>query len=64
MTGMTHPFKLSVSRTDGSGNIYPEDAAGVTTFILADRHYEASSTWRAGAACRSTSSRAGSLARA
>ena len=33
--GMTHPFELTIARTDGSANIYLEAAAGVTTFILA-----------------------------
>ena len=33
--GMTHPFELTIARSDGSGNIYLEAAAGVTTFILA-----------------------------
>ena len=33
--GMTHPFELTIQRTDGAGNIYLEAAAGVTTFILA-----------------------------
>ena len=48
--GMTHPFALTVDRTDGSGNIYLEAAAGVTTFILAGRYFEARSKRRAGAA--------------
>jgi Cu+-exporting ATPase len=52
VTGMTHPFELTISRTDGSGNIYLEAAAGVTTFILAGRYFEASSKRRAGAALR------------
>jgi Cu+-exporting ATPase len=50
--GMTHPFELTISRTDGSGNIYLEAAAGVTTFILAGRYFEARSKRRAGAALR------------
>jgi len=50
--GMTHPFELAVARTDGSGNIYLEAAAGVTTFILAGRFFEARSKRRAGAALR------------
>ena len=50
--GMTHPFELTVARTDGSGNIYLEAAAGVTTFILAGRYFEARSKRRAGAALR------------
>ncbi|WP_405783413.1 heavy metal translocating P-type ATPase [Streptomyces sp. NBC_00859] len=50
--GMTHPFSFTVSRTDGAGNIYLEAAAGVTTFILAGRYFEARSKRRAGAALR------------
>ncbi|OBK68208.1 heavy metal translocating P-type ATPase [Mycolicibacterium fortuitum] len=50
--GMTHPFSLSISQTDGAGNIYLEVAAGVTTFILAGRYFEARSKRRAGAALR------------
>jgi Cu+-exporting ATPase len=41
-----------VARTDGSGNIYLEAAAGVTTFILTGRYFEARSKRRAGAALR------------
>lgn len=52
MPGMTHPFSLSISHTDGTGNIYLEVAAGVTTFILAGRYFEARSKRRAGAALR------------
>jgi len=52
MTGMTHPFELTISRTDGSANIYLEAAAGVTTFILAGRYFEARSKRQAGAALR------------
>jgi len=50
--GMTHAFEFTVARTDGSGNIYLEAAAGVTTFILAGRYFEARSKRRAGAALR------------
>ncbi|PRX98060.1 heavy metal translocating P-type ATPase [Allonocardiopsis opalescens] len=50
--GMTHPFELTIARTDGSANIYLEVAAGVTTFILAGRYFEARSKRRAGAALR------------
>jgi Cu+-exporting ATPase len=50
--GMTHEFELTIARTDGSGNIYLEAAAGVTTFILAGRYFEARSKRRAGAALR------------
>ena len=49
---MTHPFSLTIERTDGLGNIYLEAAAGVTTFILAGRYFEARSKRRAGAALR------------
>ena len=48
--GMTHPFELTVQRSDGAGNIYLEAAAGVTTFILAGRYFEARSKRQAGAA--------------
>ncbi|GAB3213910.1 heavy metal translocating P-type ATPase [Marinactinospora thermotolerans] len=50
--GMTHPFELTIARTDGSADIYLEVAAGVTTFILAGRYFEARSKRRAGAALR------------
>jgi P-type Cu+ transporter len=52
MPGMTHPFELTISPTDGTGNIYFEVAAGVTTFILAGRYFEARAKRRAGAALR------------
>jgi Cu+-exporting ATPase len=52
MPGMTHPFELTVQRTDGAGNIYLEAATGVTTFLLAGRYFEARSRRRAGAALR------------
>jgi Cu+-exporting ATPase len=50
--GMKHAFELTVARTDGAGNIYLEAAAGVTTFILAGRYFEARAKRRAGAALR------------
>nr|WP_253258505.1 heavy metal translocating P-type ATPase [Pseudonocardia sp. N23] len=50
--GMTHPFELTISPSDGAGNIYLEVAAGVTTFILVGRYFEARSKRRAGAALR------------
>jgi Cu+-exporting ATPase len=50
--GMTHPFELTVERSDGTGNIYLEAASGVTTFILAGRYFEARAKRRAGAALR------------
>ncbi|MGX1756061.1 heavy metal translocating P-type ATPase [Streptomyces lydicus] len=52
MPGMTHPFELTIARTDGSGSIYLEAAAGVTTFILAGRYVEARAKRKAGAALR------------
>ncbi|MFQ6228838.1 heavy metal translocating P-type ATPase [Nocardia sp. NPDC002869] len=50
--GMTHPFEFTIARMDGTGSIYLEAAAGVTTFILAGRYFEARSKRRAGAALR------------
>ncbi|SQD97797.1 copper transporter ATPase [Parafrankia sp. Ea1.12] len=50
MPGMVHPFELTIARGDGLGNIYLEVAAGVTTFILAGRYFEARAKRRAGAA--------------
>ena len=50
MPGMKHAFDLTIARTDGTGNIYLEAAAGVTTFILAGRYFEARAKRRAGAA--------------
>ncbi|GHH46770.1 heavy metal translocating P-type ATPase [Streptomyces candidus] len=52
MPGMTHPFELKISRSDGAGNIYLEAAAGVTAFILAGRYFEARSKRKAGAALK------------
>ncbi|MCX4474641.1 heavy metal translocating P-type ATPase [Micromonospora sp. NBC_01655] len=52
MPGMTHPFRLDITRTDGAGNIYLEAAAGVTAFLLAGRYFEARSKRTAGAALR------------
>ncbi|MFB7272822.1 heavy metal translocating P-type ATPase [Streptomyces sp. NPDC056244] len=52
MPGMTHPFELTIGRSDGAGNIYLEAAAGVTAFILAGRYFEARSKRKAGAALR------------
>ncbi|WP_328422966.1 heavy metal translocating P-type ATPase [Micromonospora sp. NBC_00389] len=52
MSGMTHPFRFDITRTDGAGNIYLEAAAGVTVFILAGRYFEARSKRTAGAALR------------
>ncbi|MEE1940670.1 heavy metal translocating P-type ATPase [Streptomyces sp. TRM 70361] len=50
--GMTHPFELTIARTDGDANIYLEAAAGVTAFILAGRYFEARSKRKAGTALR------------
>ena len=50
--GMTHGFTFTVERMAGTGNIYLEVAAGVTTFILAGRYFEARSKRRAGAALK------------
>ncbi|MHA6798399.1 heavy metal translocating P-type ATPase [Bounagaea algeriensis] len=50
--GMTHAFEFSVQRIHGGGAIYLEVAAGVTTFVLAGRYFEARSKRRSGAALR------------
>jgi len=50
--GMRHPFRLTIERAGGDGNIYLEVAAGVTTFILAGRYFEARAKSRAGSALR------------
>ncbi|PWK87243.1 Cu+-exporting ATPase [Lentzea atacamensis] len=50
--GMTHGFSFTIERMAGTGNIYLEVAAGVTTFILAGRYFEARSKRRAGAALK------------
>ncbi|WP_338775826.1 heavy metal translocating P-type ATPase [Streptomyces sp. DG1A-41] len=50
--GMTHPFELTIERTEGAGNIYLEAAAGVTAFILVGRYFEARAKRKAGAALR------------
>src|SRR5690349_12815811 len=52
MTGMKHPFTLTIERGSGEGNIYLEAAAGVTAFILAGRYLEVRAKRRAGAALR------------
>jgi Cu+-exporting ATPase len=49
---MTHPFELTIARSEGSANIYLEAAAGVTSFLLAGRYLEARSKRTAGAALR------------
>ncbi|MFW5470623.1 heavy metal translocating P-type ATPase [Knoellia sp. CPCC 206435] len=50
--GMTHPFEITIERSDGGSNIYLEAAAGVTTFLLAGRYAEARAKRRSGAALR------------
>ncbi|HEY2096016.1 MAG TPA: heavy metal translocating P-type ATPase [Pseudonocardia sp.] len=50
--GMTHPFSVELGRGAGAGALYLEVAAGVTTFILAGRYFEARAKRRAGAALR------------
>ncbi|MGO4255407.1 heavy metal translocating P-type ATPase [Marmoricola sp. RAF53] len=50
--GMTHPFSFAIERGDGSGDLYLEAAAGVTTFLLLGRYLEARSKRAAGAALR------------
>ncbi|HEU0086845.1 MAG TPA: heavy metal translocating P-type ATPase [Pseudonocardiaceae bacterium] len=50
--GRTHPFELTTAPMAGAANIYLEVAAGVTTFILAGRYFEARAKRRAGAALR------------
>ena len=51
-TGMTHAFALTAQPGSGAGNIYLEVAAGVTTFLLAGRYFEARAKRRSGAALR------------
>jgi Cu+-exporting ATPase len=50
--GMVHSFDLTPRREDGSGQIYLEAAAGVTTFLLVGRYFEARAKRRAGDALR------------
>ncbi|CAN5506990.1 heavy metal translocating P-type ATPase [soil metagenome] len=50
--GMTHAFELTIARMDGTANIYLEVGAGVITFILLGRWFEARSKRSAGAALR------------
>ncbi|MEU8225490.1 heavy metal translocating P-type ATPase [Kribbella sp. NPDC048915] len=50
--GMKMPFALIPSRSGGAEEIYLEVAAGVTTFILAGRYFEARAKRRSGAALR------------
>ena len=48
--GMKDAFRLTIERMAGDSTIYLEVAAGVTTFILAGRYFEARAKRRAGAA--------------
>jgi Cu+-exporting ATPase len=50
--GMRHAFELTIERISGHTAIYLEVAAGVPTFILAGRFFEARAKRRAGAALR------------
>ena len=50
--GFKHAFEFRLVRHDGTANIYLEAAAGITTFILAGRFFEARAKRRAGAAMR------------
>ncbi|GAA1255983.1 heavy metal translocating P-type ATPase [Pseudonocardia aurantiaca] len=50
--GMVHPFELTIRPGEGAGNLYLEVAAGVTTFILAGRYFEAKAKRQAGSALR------------
>ncbi|PFG30095.1 heavy metal translocating P-type ATPase [Paramicrobacterium agarici] len=52
MPGMTHAFEFTIARSDGEANIYLEVGAGVITFILLGRYFEARSKRRAGDALR------------
>jgi Cu+-exporting ATPase len=50
--GMRDRFTLTAGNMNGAATIYLEVAAGVTTFILAGRYFEARAKRRAGAALR------------
>ena len=50
--GMTHPFELTIRRSEGADAVYLEVAAGVTMFILAGRYAEARAKRASGAALR------------
>jgi Cu+-exporting ATPase len=52
LPGMTHGFSWVADRDMGTSQIYLEVAAGVTTFILAGRYFEARAKRRSGAALR------------
>ncbi|MWA01477.1 heavy metal translocating P-type ATPase [Actinomadura sp. LD22] len=51
-TGLKHGFEFTMTRSDGSMNIYLETASGVIAYILAGRYFEARAKRRAGAALR------------
>ncbi len=51
--GMKMPFELTISRGSGADSIYFEVAAGVVTFILAGRYFEARAKRSTGAALHS-----------
>jgi Cu+-exporting ATPase len=50
--GLRHEFSMMLERVPAGETIYLEVAAGVTTFILAGRYFEARAKRRAGAALR------------
>ena len=50
--GITNQFSFAMGGTDGADSLYLEVAAGVTTFILTGRYFEAKAKRRAGAALR------------
>ncbi len=50
ITGVSHGFSWTAERDMGASLIYLEVAAGVTTFILAGRYFEARAKRRSGAA--------------
>ncbi|MFI5613459.1 heavy metal translocating P-type ATPase [Amycolatopsis sp. NPDC051903] len=50
--GMVHPFEFTIAPSDAAADLYLEVAAGVTTFILAGRYFEARAKRRAGSALR------------
>ncbi len=50
--GMVHGFTFRAERGEGASMLYLEVAAGVTTFILAGRYFEARAKRRSGAAMR------------
>jgi Cu+-exporting ATPase len=50
--GMTHGFSWTAERSEGASQLYLEVAAGVTTFILAGRYFEARAKRQSSAALR------------